>query len=346
LSIGVLALVSVARAREPCLSEVVVETTGYGVIDGRGATGLNTATLDALAQAVAQVRGAFVTVETELVDAFTQTFDGATTRTVDASAFRRVIEERASGLVLGYEVLSAVESAGAMRVTARVTVCADARLSVRWTGPRDAEAAFLGALRTALAASGWHVVTEPPGASSDLRAAGFRTGSSHIVSVYVRSNDRGAYRDLHQVEMGFSVRVQSAIGGEVVAALDTTVNSVGRTQQEAEAEAARTAAGSLANDLLRAVRGTSSSLTSSRTTVVFSGIRRSNTPLELQRALLGVPGVQAADVLGGTDGNVQIDVHTSRDLCAVASDLASDRRFLLHLDACDGRVATIRVLRE
>jgi hypothetical protein len=324
-----------------CLREVTVDTVGYGVVDDLGARGSNTAVLEALANAVTRVRGAFVQVETRLVDSFSQRFGDRELRIDDASRFARVVEERASGLITRYEVLAIGVEAGLVTATVRATVCADGRLAVRWTGAAAAEAPFLGALRSAFRASGWQVVAEGHPHHADLVLASLTTGATHVAHVRMGSRDAGTFHGLRAVDVTLAVDVQDITGCDVVVGLQRTVSAVGRTVAEAEASAGAEVANALANAILQAITGPPAA--PRRLTVI--GARRPNTALEIQRAAAAVAGVPEVN-LGASAEHLQYDLRTARSMCDVADELAAQRRMLIVVEACSEAYATVRVLRE
>lgn len=337
----VLGVASWAFASTTCLHEVDVESVGYGVVGETDTTGTNAAVLEALATAVTRVRGAFLSVETRLVDSLSESVTDGELSIADASSFARIIEERASGLVTGFEVLSIDTTGDLVQAHVRATICSDERLALRWTGPGEAKAAFLGALRAGLSASGWQVVVDGSSANVDPLLSSLVTGATSIATVTVTSRDTGEYRGHRTADVTFVLRVESVTGGDVVSGMEHTVSSLGRTLAEAEANAARDAATALANNILRSARGASSPVKS----LTLDGVRRENTVLELERAVSEIAGVAQVELVSRVEG-VRFDVLTTRSMCDVATDLTGQRRMLIVVESCDDGSALARVMRE
>ena len=326
----------------PCHASVTVEATGYGVVGERRPQQHNLAVLEALAAAVTQVRGAFVEVESTLVDSFVRSMSGADLSVRDESAFTRIVQARASGMVVAYGVIRTSEEAGVLAVTVRATVCTDPRLILDWRGSTVPRTAFHGSLVQALESAGWHlIVADARFARHDLVGESLRTGATHVATVSVAARDAGEYRGLRTFDVSFDLSVHDVRGRELLAGLHRTINVVGRTVDEATSSAARDAATDLANELVRVLRTTRAP--DKRLTI--EGARRPNTGVELLRLIADVPGVAHARLSGPGDTETVL-IDTARSMCDVAHALTENRRMLTRVERCDDDSATVRVVRE
>lgn len=344
--LAALLLTGAAWGQQVCRDVTTVETRGYpSTLEGTdaGADGVvEQAIQDALAQAIAEVRGAFIRQETELVDrAVTKALDThSTTRT---TTLEERIETQASGLILGYDVLAQdVDPATSLpRVTVRARVCNDPRLAVQVGGRRQGATSFTDEVARALVDSGWAAATVASG-TAPLRAA-LDTGASHMARVEFHSREQGTWRGLEQVDVTLHASIVDMLGNTFVAGFTRTETGTGRT--DAEAIAATMPA--LAATLVQAFNDGVGAPTQARVTLTFGGVTMPHTPGELERILRDTGRITDLDThWDRSAGIIQVRAETGMDACGLADRAARTRRLLVQTDSCTHRRATLQVLRQ
>lgn len=337
------ALLSGTAVAAECRQVVTTVATGFGVATESIDEQENSAVLDALASAVAQVRGVFVDRRTELVDVYSSMVGGGGSRATATTDFSDSIRTRSSGLVVGYQLLDSWIDRGVLNVELSVGVCKDPRLVVDWYGPARTRFVFEEAFRQVLVPTGWAVISADDVWGRNIEEASLASGATHIVRAELRTEDRGRWEGMERVDSTLTVSLRDVLGNELLRGSSRTGQAVGRTLDEATnaglSELARTAAG----DVVRALAGDAPTTTM---TITFNNIRRANTPVELRGELQGVPGVVSVTqgVIG--EGMVVFEVAGSLDACSLSAKVARTRRMLLREIACSATRASLDVLRE
>jgi len=330
----------------PCLRSVVARGWAVAPLEATAVGSQHRAVAAALAAAVGQVRGVFVSVETELVERFQATLTAEGERFVSESILNQTIQTRAAGLVSSFRVVQLRESNGLLEASVDADVCLDSRMAVRWLGPMQGEEAFLLAFRQAMGASGWQVVHLPSEGGRDRLQLAFDTGATHMATVRGRATSAGSRYEQQQFDVRIEVVVVDLVSAAVSSGIETAFPVVGRDQADAHGIAAACAGGELANSVLRNV-GAVAVDGLGRRDITVTGARRAHTAIELRALLLGVAGVVALEVVdSGARNELRYALQATVSACAIADELARQRRLLLHVRHCDVGAALIEVLRE
>lgn len=327
-----------------CQRSVTTVATGYAPAGASSDLQQTEAVIQALANAIGQIRGVFVEQQAQLSDVYQTALRDETFSVVSTTNFSETIRTRTSGLVVGYEVARSSLHGDLLEVEVRVTVCTDPRLLVDWAGPPQMRTAFEDALRQVLQPTGWTVLTANNFTHLDVAVASLETGASHVVSAGMRSADGSRWEGMDSVDVTLTLTLYDVIGNELLQGGSYTTSAIGRSSEEAAAAAVDQLGREVAGDVVRALAA--GGAVQSVLHVTFRNVRRPNTPVELQTELERVPGVVAIEMAGMDEGSVRFRVHGAISACALSAELSRTRRLLLRESECSGFAAVIDVLRE
>jgi hypothetical protein len=330
-----------------CVSSVQVDAWGMSTVDdGLGADEqLSRAVSRALAGAVGQIRGVYVSMETELEKRFTQWIDDDTVNSAVESSLTQKMSQRVSGLIVSFRVNRVNRSGGVVEASVTAEVCLDPRIAVIWRGPTDASQSFVGAIQDAIAATNWQVLLMPPRYGNDLLSATLETGATYVASVDFSHRPLDTYYGQRRVEAQYGVLISNATSEAIEVGSQTSFIAQGQTNEEAVRNAAARAGATFANSLLRVLGSDSES--PRLVDFNFGRTRLANTSIQLQRFLLDSPGVVSVDVVNlGDPSELRMSVLMVVDPCLIAEQISNLRRLLIHVEQCSGTEVVFRVSRE
>lgn len=327
-----------------CQRSVTTVATGYGPAGVSPDLQQTEAVIQALANAIGQVRGVFVEQQAQLTDVYQTALRDETFSVVSTTDFTETIRTRTSGLVVAYEVARSSLHGDLLEVEVRVTVCTDPRLLVDWAGPPQLRTAFEDALRQVLQPTGWTVLTTNSVTHLDVAAASLETGASHVVTASMRSADGGRWEGMDSVDVTLTLNLYDVIGNELLQGGSYTTSAIGRSSGEATASAVDQLGREVAGYVVRALAADGAA--QSVLHVTFRNVRRPNTPVELKTELERVPGVVTVEMAGMEEDSVRFRVHGAISACALSAEVSLTRRLLLREGECSDFAAVIDVLRE
>ena len=337
-------LLATARAQQPAceLVEQVVVTAQGNPFGADEQAALADAIAAALNQAITQVRGVYVSVNTELFERFRTDLQGQLDFESD---FSEQISNRFGGFVVRYDVeRERVLGDGWVEVTARVDVCQDLRIALAVRGDSIARQGLLSTLVRDVRAAGWQVIQELPraGASErDMLAFTFDAGVTYVADATLIAG-LGSFGAFRNATVTLDVVLIDSRTMQVAHSFNHTVTEAGNSDAQALQRAGQTLGEELARAWNRVFLRPEAR---QYATFIFENVNRPGTRFTLEDIVAQIETVLTVTQVSydGRYREVRMEVEVAGDPCAVARLVPTYRRVYTTLDLCRGPQAIFRV---
>lgn len=332
-----------------CKNSQQSEGIGSSAIGMNSDKGQPQALAIALSDAIARVRGTYISSTAQLTEVLQEIYGTNGTSISQSSELRTEIAQSIAGFVTRYDVTNqSVDSQGIVTISVKATVCSDLRIGIALVSSYDLLTATLDSLIGATTATGWQVVQLPALYNQNplaLTKLAFQYGVDLIA--FGQGDEISAITNfkITALSVAASISLFDVRTASIVDVLSQTIIGSGFSISEAQKAAGNQIGGYLAKRWSNRLLGNSERSTGS---ISFTNISRSGTVFKLKDVTESTKGVIKVTAVT-YDAKIRVAVITlelSSDLCIVAKEIALNRAFTAWLQTCNNQNASIWVDRE